>query len=135
MSFEDFDPNAPSYTSNVFGVWADGSFKVYTRRASAMNRFSHWRQAKLYEFNASTGRWIERGVKNPDTQIPRCTACGGSTEDHQRTYDLELDAYVYDVSNPLVDYGQYVWERKGGKHVDPMKLHYACVLCYPRIRA
>ena len=130
-AFDDFDPNNPTYATDVFGVWADGSFKVYPRRASAMNRLSAHRQGKLYQFVPAVSRWVVLAVKRARPE-PRCTFCGGTTMDFPLEYVHTVSGWEYmpDRSQGQEDCGAYGWERSGGKISEPLRFHYVCRNCH-----
>lgn len=128
MNFEDFDPNNPSTTTTLWGVWADASFKIYTKLSPAMSRWAHWPRAKMYRLEPGTGTWSHCGTKDRHNQAPVCTICGATTEGPRWDYYN----HAWDHSE-IRDRGEYVWERAKRKLVHPLRLHYACRPCRDRL--
>lgn len=108
VPFEDFDPNTFEDDSPMWAVYKDGRFKAYATRGPALNAFLNGARCKLYE--RRDGRWFEWAVKDNYNRPDKCVVC---TED---------------VSN-VVYGGSFVFDRRGGKLLEPLVLLYCCSKC------
>lgn len=110
--FQDFDPNDVASHYKLWAIWTGSTFKTYTGRGPALNGFSSWAQAKLYEYVPNKG-WVEHAMKlrNPEDI---CTSCGGHVK---ATY----------THSPW--HGYYHWRRVNGRVTSPPELMYLCAHC------
>lgn len=123
IAFEDFDPNDPAHMGATWMVYT-GSWRgvhLAPKRATALNRVSAARKAKLYEGVPGKG-WVLRAVKGGE-HVDVCDECGGPVVD---SHDQNNGRYSW-KSSP------YVWRRKNGRIVSPPEMAYVCAPCVPSV--
>lgn len=132
VKFEDFDPNRPSTSTSLFGVWADDhAFKVYTALSPAMGRWRAHSRAKLFEWSPSAGTWILRGCKDHNHKPTVCDECHQPTEEPRTRYDYRTQQTTV-VHGQYDNMGSYVWLRHGTKLIHPLQLMFLCRACAAR---
>lgn len=122
----DFDPNKVTDEHPLWGIYDGIHFKTFSSRGPAINSFNRNTSAKLFSFE--NGRWVQQAYM-PGGNKGQCDVCAKRTE-----FKIDsLRSHHYSES----DYGwsaNWMFVKRNGKIVTPLKFVFACKTCVPLVQ-